>query len=1012
MSVKVQPPPRKGKVTTALKNIHNEQLVKLQMKHQQDSDFLDDIRNFSKMRAVIEKDYAQALLKLATTHLQKKGPLGPDMKPKDGESHNTVYGVWKTLLDETEKIAKARLAATEVYQQQVSEGAKSLRLYKLQCAKKCFESLKKMHEEIQTCVTEIDKSKKLYFEEEHMAHEAREKAHDADEKLKRKKGRIFQSISSLQKNSAKFSFRREACDIQATKARNDYVLALIAANAHQNKFYENDLPELVQYLDCDMYDKVKEYILLIAHTELLTCAACQASFNKVQEQANTASKQFTMECFFRDNPVLSQTILYEFEPCDNDQINKLSVEHNAALCLSKEAKRWISCVAKEVRVIRESKEELKKLLAQIGDKPDTLQSDQIGPQAELEARIDELRQIIRKSETSKKKAEARLEAMKEAGVNVEDWVKTSDTESVSASESPAEVFSRSGTVTSRSSRQSYQSSEVFEGSVEVNDAAFYDSDTAEPPTSAAPDSAPETSYMPDLTSAIDVVAAVQEAWDAAAETEEIEEPEPVPVQEPAPMVNGEVAPQAPGQRCVALFSYEATNSDELSFVEQEELELINEGDGDGWVMARNYRGEEGYIPQNYVEIVEPQAAESSSRPPLTSFSSVDYTMPSEDIEAGIDVNTQPPPAEPEPVPPPIELATTEIQRPRELPSTERISVCQAIYDYEATCDEELSFFEGQIIKIIRKKVCDVDDGWWEGELDGQIGLFPSLVVEELKENGEPITPETPLSPPEAPPPPAFTPPEAQLVIPPAAVILTQPTPEMENAKAQPQAVILSMDEDFHNELNKNQQSQPQEQFSASDTESSEHDTAAADNPVSYAPLVSSPDSPTKTVADSIKETTSSAEGETKEEINSEITSPSAGTDECPTVVITAITGGDTPVSDEDMEIKEEVAPPEKTEAKQETAAVEKSDTKKETAPAPAAESNPDAFECSFDDDFGSQPPPPPPPVVKESQATKSQTAKEVEQPVKMEINGSDKGQSFQTDGNFFSGVSESSETTG
>ncbi|GBM92086.1 F-BAR and double SH3 domains protein 2 [Araneus ventricosus] len=1002
MSIKVQPPPRKGKVTTALKNIHNEQLVKIQMKHQQDSDFLDDIRNFSKMRAVIEKDYAQALLKLATTHLQKKGPSGPEMKPKDGDSHNTVYGVWKTLLDETEKIAKARLAATEVYQQQVSEGAKSLRLYKLQCAKKCFENVKKMHEEIQTCVTEIDKSKKLYFEEEHMAHEAREKAHDADEKLKRKKGRIFQSISSLQKNSAKFSFRREACDIQATKARNDYVLALIAANAHQNKFYENDLPELVQYLDCDMYDKVKEYILLIAHTELLTCAACQSSFNIVQEQANTASKQYTMECFFRDNPVLSQTILYEFEPCDNDQINKLSVEHNAALCLSKEAKRWISCVAKEVRVIRDSKEELKKLLAQIGDKPDTLQSDQIGPQAELEARIDELRQIIRKSETSKKKAEARLEAMKEAGVNVEDWVKTSDTESVSASESPAEVFSRSGTVTSRSSRQSYQSSEVFEGSVEVNDAAFYDSDTTEP-TSAPPDSAPEASYMPDLTSAVDVVAAVQEAWDAAAETEEIEEPEPVPVQEPMPLVNGEVTPQPPGQRCVALFSYEATNSDELSFVEQEELELINEGDGDGWVMARNYRGEEGYIPQNYVEIVEPQAAESSSRPPLTSFSSVDYTVPSEDKEAGIDVDSQPPPDEIETVPPPSELATTEIQRPTELPSTERISVCQAIYDYEATCDEELSFFEGQIIKILRKNVCDVDDGWWEGEIDGQMGLFPSLVVEELKENGEPITPETPLSPPEAPPPPAFTPPEAQLIIPPAAVILTQPTPEMEHPEeAQPQA---------------------------------------ADNPVSYAPLVSSPDSPTKTVADSVKET-SPAEGETKEEINSEITSPSAGTDECPTVVITSITGGDTPVSDEDMEIKEETAAPEKSETKRESTAPEKSDTKQEAVAAPAAEANPDAFECTFYDDFGSKPPPeavqaaksqtakeaeanpdafectfsddfgskPPPEAM---QAAKSQTAREAE-PIKMEVNGSDKGQSFQSDGNqdFFSGVTESSETTG
>ncbi|XP_035226162.1 protein nervous wreck-like [Stegodyphus dumicola] len=635
----MQPPPRKGKVTTLLKNAHSEQLVKLQMKHQQDSDFLDDIRNFTKMRAIIEKDYAQALLKLSTSHLQKKAPVVADGKAEDGQSYKTVYSVWKTMLDETEKIAKARLAATEVYQQQVSEGAKSLRLYKLQVAKKCFENLKKMHEEIQTCVTEIEKTKKLYFEEEHMAHEAREKAHDADEKLKRKKGRIFQSISSLQKNSAKFSFRREACDIQATKARNDYILALLAANAHQTKFYESDIPELVQYIDCDIYDKVQEYILLIARTELLTCAACQSSFSIVQEQANMASKQFTMEYFFRDNPVLSTPILYEFEPCDNDKINKLSIEHNAALCLSKEARRWVSCVAKEVRVIRDSQEELKKLLAQIGDKPPyALQSDQIGPQAELEARIDELRQIIRRAQTSKKKAEARLEAMKEAGVNVEEWVRTSDTESVSASDSPAENFSRSGTVTSRSSRQS----ETFEGSIEASDAAFYDSDSAQEQQNVSIDAGQESPYVPDLTSAVDVVAAVQEAWDAAAETEEIEEPEPVetkPVESQETLVNGEVPTAvAAGQRCVAVFSYEAANSDELSFVEQEELELIGEGDGDGWVMARNYRGEEGYIPQNYVEIIEPVSNEPSSRPPLTSFSSVDYTMPNEEQEPSAEIS--------------------------------------------------------------------------------------------------------------------------------------------------------------------------------------------------------------------------------------------------------------------------------------------------------------------------------------------------------------------------------------
>jgi hypothetical protein len=69
------------------------------------------------------------------------------------------------------------------------------------------------------------------------------------------------------------------------------------------------------------------------------------------------------------------------------------------------------------------------------------------------------------------------------------------------------------------------------------------------------------------------------------------------------------------------------------------------------------------------------------------------------------------------------------------------SYCLALYDYEATCPEELSFTEGKVIRVLRKVVHGVDDGWWEGELDGRTGLFPSLVVEECREDGEPLTPQ-------------------------------------------------------------------------------------------------------------------------------------------------------------------------------------------------------------------------------------------------------------------------------
>ncbi|XP_059151691.1 abl interactor 2-like isoform X11 [Physella acuta] len=49
----------------------------------------------------------------------------------------------------------------------------------------------------------------------------------------------------------------------------------------------------------------------------------------------------------------------------------------------------------------------------------------------------------------------------------------------------------------------------------------------------------------------------------------------------------------------------------------------------------------------------------------------------------------------------------------------------AIYDYSATKSDELSFAENAVIYVIHKN----DDGWWEGVMDGQTGLFPYNYVE-------------------------------------------------------------------------------------------------------------------------------------------------------------------------------------------------------------------------------------------------------------------------------------------
>lgn len=47
-----------------------------------------------------------------------------------------MWNVWRTVLEENEKLARARLAAVEVFQQQIADDAKSLKMHKIQISKK------------------------------------------------------------------------------------------------------------------------------------------------------------------------------------------------------------------------------------------------------------------------------------------------------------------------------------------------------------------------------------------------------------------------------------------------------------------------------------------------------------------------------------------------------------------------------------------------------------------------------------------------------------------------------------------------------------------------------------------------------------------------------------------------------------------------------------------------------------------------------------------------------------
>jgi len=128
----------------------------------------------------------------------------------------------------------------------------------------------------------------------------------------------------------------------------------------------------------------------------------------------------------------------------------------------------------------------------------------------------------------------------------------------------------------------------------------------------------------------------------------------------------------PPKQLVAIYSYEATDDNEISFAEGETIYLL-EKDDSGWWRGRNLKGQEGAFPSNFVEIVGEEGNSGS-----------------------VEINKD----------------------------------FKVLYDYEAEDETELTIKEGEVLHVSYET-----DGWYFGKnTQGQEGSFPSNFVEEIEKN--------------------------------------------------------------------------------------------------------------------------------------------------------------------------------------------------------------------------------------------------------------------------------------
>ncbi|XP_033646830.1 F-BAR and double SH3 domains protein 2-like, partial [Asterias rubens] len=420
----MQPPPRKVKLGQELRVTHTEQLSNLHAKHQQESDLLEEIRDFCKQRAAIEKTYAQSLQKLATQFQQKRDFPGPIEDQSGNAQQRLALHVWKAILDETEKISKARTTASETLNSQVTDVIKTQKNTRAQTLKKCDELFGNCQEEIQSSIRDLTKAKKNYVESETDAQEARDKALEAENKVKKGSLKLFQTKSALERQCSKLCIRRDTCDRRSAHMRNEYLLSITTANSHQQRYFSTDLPYFMTMLDGNFYDRLRDFYSIFTTTEIELGTYARACFERVQREAELVTREYHLERFLQKCPVFTTTLQYHYEPIETDQISSMVIDQKEALYLDREARRWATQVAREAKKISENELVLQGLqthMAQLKGS-DTSSDSGFGQEKDTEQKYETLRETLRRAETTKLKAESKLNMLRNSGINVDQWL--------------------------------------------------------------------------------------------------------------------------------------------------------------------------------------------------------------------------------------------------------------------------------------------------------------------------------------------------------------------------------------------------------------------------------------------------------------------------------------------------------------------------------------------------------------------------------------------------------------
>ncbi|KAK2870176.1 hypothetical protein Q8A67_024568 [Cirrhinus molitorella] len=162
---------------------------------------------------------------------------------------------------------------------------------------------------------------------------------------------------------------------------------------------------------------------------------------------------------------------------------------------------------------------------------------------------------------------------------------------------------------------------------------------------------------------------------------------------------------------IVEFDYQAQHDDELTIAVGDIISNIRKDEGGWW--EGELDGRRGLFPDNFVRELKKDSKKEVKKESSLAGSKSDLSNGSAS-----------PKSEPS-------------LRPAKKGEAIRKKRCKAAFSYTPQNEDELELKIGDVIEVLG----EVEEGWWEGLLNGKTGMFPSNFTKELLAEAEDLTPQ-------------------------------------------------------------------------------------------------------------------------------------------------------------------------------------------------------------------------------------------------------------------------------